>query len=613
MKVIFSQPHPTQELESHHHIEEESSLRASETSVANQNIDEAVEIQQKTAPAQAPELPTELNNAKNNFSLAFNTYLKNYLLEKQYRATSASTSYEIDDLALGVGKFYEKIRKVIDWKEENALRRGVILRGLKRHLVNEIYGFINSKNQIDLKAMAETMLLELMHSGYFDNSRISDKKVEDINQILNKVLRILSNQKKSSGKRKIKDRLKFRTWLLEVAACEIEHSLAPSHKDEAIVGLMKDVLQKRIKIKPENSISPQKLDLLVDICVRKSLYGADNSWLTFNLIKLHYPIWLQPGDMSNADLVQLTKQIYYQTSGLINDKQHLKVLSVTNRYDAAYRLVDDLLTNLDPERELDLIALAQKLTDENTTKALINKLYHDRRATLKSRLFRTAIWSTLSILIAGAATLLFVEIPVAHLIGEGFTAWAIAVDIAAPSLLMFFLVLMIRPPKKSNYPVVEGEILKIIYKQDMEDTYLINFELSKTDKVLRNVFIVISAIFGLIGASAFAWLFISVGLPWTSVIICTIYTMMVFFAYNSIKQNAQEITIKEHSGLLYLLADTMAFPLAKVGRWFARKWKEYNIVAVFFSAIIDMPFSAIIAFVEDWRNFIKERNSELTK
>ena len=52
---------------------------------------------------------------------------KNYLNPKQGVAT-----IHVDEVALKVAAFYEKIRTIIDWKEEHLMRRAAIIRKIKR-------------------------------------------------------------------------------------------------------------------------------------------------------------------------------------------------------------------------------------------------------------------------------------------------------------------------------------------------------------------------------------------------------------------------------------------------------------------------------------------------
>ena len=51
--------------------------------------------------------------------------------------------------------------------------------------------------------------------------------------------------------------------------------------------------------------------------------------------------------------------------------------------------------------------------------------------------------------------------------------------------------------------------------------------------------------------------------------------------------------------------------MAKMGQWLANKWREYNIVSVFFTALIDLPFSGMMEFIEDWRTYLNERKAEI--
>jgi hypothetical protein len=52
-------------------------------------------------------------------------------------------------------------------------------------------------------------------------------------------------------------------------------------------------------------------------------------------------------------------------------------------------------------------------------------------------------------------------------------------------------------------------------------------------------------------------------------------------------------------------------PIQGLGKWLSNKWKKYNAFTAIFNALIDMPFSAFVEFIEKWRYFIKERKEEI--
>ena len=146
-------------------------------------------------------------------------YLEAYQRDYDYRHQGIIASFEVDDLALSVGKFYEQIRKVVDWKEENALRRGAISRAIKRNLVASVYSF--TRDDLGrLHRMAEGMVLELMRSGYFDNNFINTQKVKTVAQILQKyliILQDLNTVNRDVSQADLKSKIKLQTWTIEVA------------------------------------------------------------------------------------------------------------------------------------------------------------------------------------------------------------------------------------------------------------------------------------------------------------------------------------------------------------------------------------------------------------
>ena len=128
-------------------------------------------------------------------------------------------------------------------KEENLLRRAAIERILKRRLVSKLYG-ISIMPDVKAKEIAEPMALELMRSGYFDRGRIGRKQVEELENILNKYIKIMTDSRlpRSNDDIQVKKRINFYNWIIEVAACEIEELLFPNFKENALLNLMTNVL-----------------------------------------------------------------------------------------------------------------------------------------------------------------------------------------------------------------------------------------------------------------------------------------------------------------------------------------------------------------------------------
>lgn len=534
-------------------------------------------------------------------------YTRQYQMDWEYHHRAIISPLEVDELASKIAAAYEKVRKVIDWKEENLLRRGAIERILKRRLVSELYG-ISILPDLNATEMAEPMILELMRSGYFDNGKIAKKQIREIENILNKYIRILDSSRfpQASSKKHVKNKMEFYTWMLEIAACEVEEVLAPAFKENALLNLMTNVIFERNRILPSDKLTD--LDRLVQIyiaCMR-TLYNFDDPIISYNVIKIRFPFWVEETDTSIDQVIGQVHDIRQQIETDLNSEEGKQFFKLAGKYDAAYRIIGDVLDKINNTPEV----VREKLANPEELKKMVEETYFKRKASLKGRLFRAAIYSTLSIFVAGIASFIIFEGPVARLAGLDFSWLALFIDLLIPSLVMFLLVIFIRPPKDQNLRVVQKEIAKIIHQQNSEDVYEIDFR-RKKNKVLNLIFIIISVICGIASMRFIFWLFEIGRVPWTSMYIDTVNVAMVVFAAMAIKQKSKEITIEDHGNFIEFLLELFSIPLAKIGQWFSAKWKKYNIFSALFTAVIDLPFSALIRIVEDWRNFLKERSSEM--
>ncbi len=538
-------------------------------------------------------------------------YLKAYQEAYDYQHQPLINSFEIDDLALSVGKFYEKIRKVIDWKDENALRRGAITRAFKRKLIGQFYGLNQKYTRETNRQLASEFVFELMRSGYFDNKLINTFKVQQVEEILFKYAQILialNLQKQTVTKRKdLKQKIKFQTWILQIASCEIEDCLAPAFKEEALAKMMIDVLQKRIKVLPREKLSALEEKKIILMSVWRALFGADDYLVAYKLIVFEHQNLLRAENFIPDKLLEEFFQAQNKINQDLNSKTNRNFLRLANKYDAAFRLIGDITDKIAPTKLEEAKSVWQ---DEEKIEKLYNQIYQDRYKSLKRRLLRTSFWTTLSILVGNAFSVVAIEGPVAYLLGLDFGWFSIIMDILIPTFAMFLLVMMIRPPDKKNQPIVWQEILKIGQKSEKEDVYEIRIRSRGDKKLVHGIFYFFVFVAGAFGLWFFYFIFDLVGMPWTSIYLNIVYITMVVSASLGIRHQASEITIYEKSSLFDFILDIFSIPLARIGRWFSRKWKEYNIFSIFFSVLIDTPLSFFISFIEDWREFLREKKAE---
>ncbi|MBU1148831.1 hypothetical protein KKI23_01940, partial [Patescibacteria group bacterium] len=445
-----------------------------------------------------------------------------------------TATIHVDEVASTVARFYEKIRMVVDWKEEHLIRRIATQRILKRRMIMKY-----SKPE----ELAEAFIKELIRGGHFPNDTIPKSKITRVQKVINKYNYILKNCPPPPLH---KNRSQFFTQMVEIAACEIEAVLDPATymRADAMIEYMETIISRRIKIgskaTAKTGITEQTKKIQIFIAVQQSLLRLDKPIVTYNLIKRYYDNWSFLPD----DQLEVVAQNIHHLMG--NIEKHLKyVLSdkfykLCKQYNTSYLLMGDILSKNIEDAE-------EKISYPQLLKELIKKSYNVRLKSLKTRVRRAAVYSTISIFMTNAFSLYLLEIPIAlYFIGQ-FNKTAMVVDIMGPTLLMAFLVLTIRLPQPKNFLLVFAEVKKNVYQQENHDFYEIELypKRSFVFKIISGILYLVSflAVFGII-----IWVFWSVDFPPFSYVINIIFTSLIAFAGTLIRQRARELQVTEERG-----------------------------------------------------------------
>lgn len=532
--------------------------------------------------------------------------LVNYFQEiAEFESRDVVSPIHVDEFASRFAILYEKVRRVIDWKDENLVRRTAIERALKRRMISKLAD-IGLLADITADKVASPLVYELVRSGHFKNDGISKARIGVVQEALNKYIYLLSDGMSASGLGllDVKDRVQFYNWILEIAACEIEEILAPPLKETALMTFMTDTINSKLRIHPADEITPEDQWLQTYIAVHRSLYNLDDPIVSYNILKHRFPKWLTNEQSDIEELSLSVEDIWNQIEEDLTYPKASEFYRVCEAQDAVFLILGDVLEKL--MRKPDKMPGYFK-NWENLSK-VIKGVYNERVSTLKSRLRRSAVYSTLSMFLAGGVSLFLFEVPLAKLVYGEFQPLAVLVDLAIPAALMGFLVLLISPAGKGNYNALLKAFKRMMYPLEKPTHYEIN--LVKRRQWLKNLVFVFFYLLTTVVSFGFVyWIFYIADVPWTSLYIDTANVALVVFAALVIKQKSKEVTMEENAGLADFLIDLFSIPLARLGQWLASKWKEYNFVSVFFTAIVDVPIVTIVEVIEDWRSFLKEKKS----
>lgn len=527
-----------------------------------------------------------------------------YALDKKLSAEKPDApTIHVDEVAKKVAAFYEKIRTIVDWKEEHLMRRAAIIRKLKRRFFDlELNNFSETAN------VAESLVLELIRGGHFPNDKIEESKISEVQKTINKYVFILKNNPEN---RNGKAGINFYNWLIEIAACEVEETLCPSIKEMALIDYMFEAMKEKIKISDKvfesGLLKKEETNILIYIAVCQTLFKLDKPMIFYNLLRYIYPNWQKADDDLILKISQNVFKIWVQIEKYLVHPLSNKFHVICEKYDTPYLLMGDMLAS-----SANIVETGKEITDPSVLEGLIKEVYSKRLSTLKSRISRAAVYSTVSIFVTKVLTLLLLALWIERkVLGEKIDMSLLAADILIPTLLMFLIVASIKRPSKKNLNLVVMETIKVAYKKEAQDTY----EIKASRKKGFGMKVVLSLVYTLSAFITFGAIYYVLDyfqFPLLSIVIDIIFIALILFAGTAVSKRAQELTMEqEKENFLTFLADVFFLPVQGLGRWISTKWKRYNAIAALFNALIDMPFSAFVEFLEKWRYFIKDKKEEI--
>ena len=504
------------------------------------------------------------------------------------QAKEKVATIHVDEVASKVAAIYEKVKGVIDWREEHLLRRAAIERVLRRKM------FL----RIGQKVEAQPMVLEIIRGGHFPNDKIEESKIPDIQKMLDKYIFIIEN---SPQPKKEKNKIQLQNWLLGLAACEVEEILDPQRKERALIDYMTELMRERIQTP---TLSDEEKNTQVFIAVQRALFKLDSPIISYHIIKRNYSQW---ENISTEALAQFTQNIYTLWNAIEKNLNHHlagKFYAICERYDTPYLIFGDILSQ-------DPMTIQDKLNNPENFESSIRNAYKTRMGKLKSRLSRAAVYTTISIFITKMLLAFAVEFPYDKYITQEFNFVNIAINIIIPPLLMFILVLGTKPPRKENLEKVILETMKIVYEKDKKDSYTVRPSRKRTIVLKSILFIFYLVTF--IGVFWLIWKGLDqLHFTWLSKLIFIVFCSLISFAGTKLRERAKELSVEEdRQGFFSFIMDWLSLPFIQLGKWLSNQWSRYNIIIVMTVALVDLPFQVFIEFLEQWRYFVKEKKEEI--
>ncbi|MFH1781865.1 MAG: hypothetical protein ABH835_04620 [Patescibacteria group bacterium] len=507
--------------------------------------------------------------------------------------TEPGPKIQVSDMVSRFASIYEKVRNVVDFREEHLLRKHAIKRILKRRLM--IIGLKRGES------IAKPMIEELIRARYLPNDTIPEIKILEVDQAIDKYLYLM---KRVNDQRKRKDIRKVADWILSVGACEIEERLVPSPREKATVEFMFNIVSKEINI-PDNKLPEEDKQILIYLETLKSLLKADAPILSYHLLRVFYPNWLQADRAQVDEVASNIDDLREKMDSMITSRNGEKVLRILKRYSIVFLILHDIMQD-DPKN------IRLKMENEAVLDETIKEACEKRYKATRTKLNRSIIRSIIYIFITKMAIAIAIELPIDYYLLNSLNYVSVAVNILVPPLLLLIIAMTIRVPNEKNTLKIIAGIKKTAF---LDQKPLITEEIKKPvkrSKFFNFIFKLLYAITFIIPFTAIIIGLVLLDFSVPSIFLFILFLCIVSFFGIRLRQISQELNmIERKESVSNAIVDFFFLPILKVGQWISVNFSKINIFVFILDFIIEAPLKLIFEVLEDWFSFVREKKDEI--
>jgi len=503
------------------------------------------------------------------------------LAERETADGGSEQKIHVDEIASKVAGFYEKVRNVIEYRDAHLLRKGAILRILRRRVLFKDFS----------DDFAEPLIKELIRSGHLANDTVPETKIADVRGIIANLLFFLKAEKSFSvsGIRSVSSE-----WLVGMFASRIEEELFPFPEGVLLAEMMYGTMKEGLVLR-NCPLEEREAGLQLFIAVQKALFRPDPSQLEYILLKVTYPSW---GNFSDAELAEVAGNLaaFRMTAKKILENPFAPYfLKVCNKEKIIFQLIGDLVFDRAPLDDF-----------ESQLKFLYGKRYQKAA----QQLHRLAFFSVLSFLISKMVVAIAIEVPLDQYLYHAVSLTSMAVNIIFPPFLMLLIVLGVRLPSKQNYDLVERAVREIIGGDEKRKYTVV---IPKKKGGITRFFVYLAYAAALVAVLYYATKeLLALHFSPASIVIFLLFTSMVVATGVKIRNRTKEMSLeKEKASVWSFLADLVIVPFMTIGRWIISGLSKFNVLVIIFNFLIELPFQFFIEFIENFREFVKARKEEI--
>lgn len=485
-----------------------------------------------------------------------------------------------------ISVLYEKLRNAVDYKDEHLIRKGAIVRILRRQLVLES----------DPVIIAHNLVYELIAARYLPNEVLPESLIEDAATVVRKLQAVSSVR--MGGDR-------YSTWLIGIASAELEETLADPHSDKAYVTFLYQRLSESLKVK-NVPIEETERHLEIFIACYRTFVKADEEQIAYKYVRAFLPQWMRPNEWVDRP-IDVAEELY----GVHERIRQRLVSPLAQRFVRAVRpwavtmwmLRDALSKDADP---------AVLLSSREDTQRAVASITSRREEQARGKIWRGTLRAIIYLLITKIIFALALEVPIEKWLYHELDMKALMINISLPPAIMLLVGIFIRRPTSENSKrILEHlDMLMTASGIPVQEIRVPRPRVGGTAFVFGLVYLFMYALsFGLIGWGLMKLHFTPVAIAVFYFFLCVVS----FFGYRLGSVVRETIVVKQRERLTTAIWDFFLLPILRAGRWLSSSVSRINVFAFILDVIFEAPLKLFLGALEETLKFIREKKDELSE
>lgn len=496
--------------------------------------------------------------------------------EDAHRNAPQGAVLESSTIVAKAVSFYEKLRYLVDYREEHTVRRAALERILRRRV------FIEQKAESGL-----ILLQELVDGKYISQELATEELAREIDTIIAKYLKLreLANASGAVGRR-----------IISFAATEIDATISPVEytiEHESTEALYK-TLKGHVSV---YGFSQEETNAQLYCACWRSLLGADDDRLAYALWLLYVPEWNKGAVLEEtaqklpAVLARIREQVKHSLQWQIAPK--IKNESIY------FRIVHEVL-------ESQRGAASGILENPNRLDGHAREFLEKKYETENERIQKSGIRAVLYLFFTKMIVAVLAELPYEIIVLGGIHYVPLTINILFHPVFLFALTRGAgRLDEENTDAIIEG-LHGVLYE-------------GKTRSIrVRSGFSRLTFAFGVAYLMLFMLVFGSlIGIlellafnPVSIVLFLFFLALVSYFAFR-IRYRAHRWKVMRTQGTFAIIINVLAVPIVRTGGWLSRTFSSINVFVLILDLLIETPFKRLLHFSNQFLIYLREKGEEI--